>query len=95
MKSTEHSKHMHRKTQRWIECIWANTQPVSRGRGGLETNMVLPAHTVIEDTESADKAAKETLHEEPAREIRATEHDWFKWQRKRKEINGWHPKNEW
>jgi hypothetical protein len=45
------------------------TQPVSRGRGGLETN----AHTGIERNESADKAAEEAL------EIRATENDWFKW----------------
>jgi hypothetical protein len=49
--------------------------------------------------ESADKAAKEALHEEPAPEIRATENDGLsgrkKQQRKKKEMNGWHPESEW
>jgi ribonuclease HI len=55
-----------------------NNQPVSRGRGGLEL-MWVPAHTGIEGNKSANKAAKEALHEEPAPETRVTESYWFKW----------------
>jgi ribonuclease HI len=36
-------------------------------------------HTGIEGNKSADKVAKEALHEELALEIKATENDWFKW----------------
>jgi hypothetical protein len=50
--------------------------------------MWVPEHTEIENNESA----KESLHEEPAQEIRATENDWFEWTKeaaKKKERNEW------
>jgi ribonuclease HI len=54
--------------------------------------MWVPAHTGIEVNESADKATKEALHEQPVSEIRATKNDWFKWTNmaaKKKERNEW------
>jgi ribonuclease HI len=54
--------------------------------------MWVPTHTGIEGNESAEEAAKEALHEEPAPDIKATENDWFKWTKKaatKKERNKW------
>jgi hypothetical protein len=68
-----------------------NTQPVSRGRGGLETNMGTCTHW-NQGTESADKVAEEALHEEPASVIRATENDWIRWT---KEVARKKERNEW
>jgi hypothetical protein len=69
-----------------------NTQPVSRGRGELVTNVSICTHWNRGNNESADKMAKEALHEELALEIRANENDWFKWTKeaaKKKERNEW------
>jgi hypothetical protein len=108
LKATERSKHMHCKTFIITDLLSSLTalKRVYSGRNptipkilnllaeeGEDLKLMwVPANNGIEGSESADKVAKEALHEEPAPEIRATENDWIKWTKevaKKKERNEW------